>query len=97
MMKNVLDDYVQNYRIRCLFRAVLLLAVKDAFGCRKTKKKNRKLKIEALEFFDGSDDLAYICQLGDVSYEKIVSVVKNENLKICEKYKKIILIILEKY
>lgn len=97
MMKNVLDDYIQDYRIRRLFRAVLLTAAKDAFGCSKLKKKNRKLAKEALNFFECQDDLAFICQMSGVDYDHILSVVEANNLKKCDKYKKIILYILDKY
>lgn len=96
-MKNILDDYIENYRIQRLFRAVLLVAAKDAFLNKSRKRKKLKLQKEALDFFKENDDLKCVCKMGGVEYQNVVLVAGDENLKKREKYKKIILTILEKY
>ena len=90
-MRDILEDYLQNYRICCLFRAVLKLAAKDAFFNRGRSKKKLRLKGEAIDFFSNDKDLRLICQMAGVEYADILAICKDNVLKNKEKYKKIIL------
>ncbi len=96
-MNNIIDDYIQAYRIQCLFKAVLKLAADDAYHYKKLSKRLKKRQLDALQFFLNPDDLKVICYLAGVEYTKILSVAQNKNLKIYKKYNRIIGIILEKY
>ena len=90
-MRDILEDYLQNYRICCLFRAVLELAAKDAFFNRGRSKKKLRLKYEALDFFANDKDLKLICQMAGAEYTDILAICKDNSLKNKEKYKKIII------
>jgi len=90
-MKNVLDEYVQGYRIRCLFRAVLKLAAEDAFVRKVKTKKQSRIRADALQFFQEGEDLKTICRLAGVEYKDILYVVGDKKIKNNQKYKKIIM------
>jgi len=76
--------------IQNLFRAVLMLAAKDAFGVNAQAKRRIKLRKDALEFFSDEADLRLVCELADVHFEDITKVVSIKNIKNKEKYNKII-------
>ena len=94
-MQDALDDYIQIYRIRCLFRAVLVKAAKDAFLIKKRNLKTIKYQKDALSFFENEADLKMICQMAGVEYTDIVEPI-HKKMKKSEKYEKIILCVLGK-
>ncbi|MBR6408995.1 MAG: hypothetical protein IKS23_01965 [Alphaproteobacteria bacterium] len=75
------------FRINQMFRAVIKLAIKDAY-LRKSKRSD-KIKAEAMKFLRGTRDLKIICEMAGIKQNEIAKVVKNKNLKYKEKYNKI--------
>ena len=95
-MKNVLDEYIENYRIQCLFRAVLKRAANDAFLMKVSSKKREKIYHDAQAFFKNDADFKTVCRLAGVECREILDVIEDKKLKNNQKYKKIILCILGK-
>ena len=92
-MKNEkqVEDMIQNWRIRRLFRAVLAQAAKDAYLMNTKKVRPVKMRQEALHFFEGGIDLKIVCALADADIEEIMRVVRENKSTKKEKYDKIIL------
>ena len=76
--------------IQNLFRAVLELAARDAYGLKAQSKKKEKIRKDALDFFQNEDDLKTICSLANVEYKAILGVLALKNIKNKEKYNKIL-------
>lgn len=87
--KNIYDeirDYEEIRKIRKLFTAVLLLAIKDAYQSRSI---SLKLKKQAGCFLRGNEDLKAVCYMADVDETKIKEIAKEKKFKNKEKYYKI--------
>ncbi|MBR2299352.1 MAG: hypothetical protein IJ870_02100 [Alphaproteobacteria bacterium] len=76
-------------RIQNLFRAVLMLAAKDAFGPKAEARKNIERRRDALHFFQSHRDLRIICRLAGADYKAILEALKDKKSKNEEKYNKI--------
>ena len=85
------EDVIQNWRIRRLFRAVLVLAAKDAYMTRSKRPSKIKERDEALSFFKNMSDLKIICGLAGADFEAIWAITSKDIGKNKEKYNKIIL------
>jgi hypothetical protein len=92
-MKNEkqIEDMVQNWRVRRLFRAVLVQAARDAYVMTPRSIRHVKMRRDALHFFEGGIDLKIICILADADFEEILRVVRENKTTKKEKYDKIIL------
>ena len=92
-MKNEkqIEDMLQNWRIRRLFRAVLAQAARDAYVMTPRNIRHFKMRREALLFFEGGMDLKIICILADADFEAIMRAVRENKSTKKEKYDKIIL------
>lgn len=96
-MKNKIqtDDVIQNWRIRRLFRAVLVRAAKDAYLMKGLRLSRVKKRDEALNFFKDAWDLKIICSLADVDFNEVWKIANENMVKNKEKYNKIIICILK--
>lgn len=90
------EDMIQNWRIRRLFRAVLERAARDAFLMKTKSLSQRKKRYEAICFFNNEVDLKMICALADADYEAIIKAFRENKITKKDKYKKIILGIFNK-
>lgn len=87
------EDMIQNWRIRRLFRAVLMQAAKDAYMTKSKRPSKIKERDEALNFFKNMPDLKIICSLAGADFEGIWAITNKNIGKNKEKYNKIILYI----
>lgn len=85
------EQYMQALRIQKLFRAVLVLAAKDAF--QNHEKSSKKIRQEAETFFDSYFDLTVVCRLASVDFSQIKKIAQEKFLTPAQKYDKIISII----
>lgn len=89
-MQNDLADFEEIERIQKLFRAVLKLAAKDAFGAGACARKRKALRKDALDFFEDKKYFKQICVLAGVDEKVIFQITENKKLTNKEKYNKII-------
>ena len=82
---------------RKLFRAVLAQAVHDAFIYVPKNNYEKLARSQALVFFEGGDDLRIICELAEVSYDRIVKAAKDLTHNGHVDHKKIMDILKKKY
>ena len=90
------EKLVQVWRIRRLFRAVLVQAAKDAYQYEVKSIRQRKRRREALRFFKNTDDLKRVCDLAEAPCYEIFRVAHNSKLSRKGKYNKIILLTFKK-
>ena len=87
---------IESWRIRRLFRAVLALAVKDAYAyCQKTIRQKKRRR-EAVYFLTHTQDLKTVCDLADAPWHSILQIARSPKLSNRNKYKKIILLTFKK-
>ncbi|MBO4284735.1 MAG: hypothetical protein J5895_00700 [Alphaproteobacteria bacterium] len=82
------EQYIQALRIQKLFRAVLVLAAKDAF--QNSSENGKKIRREAEAFFDSYFDMTVVCKLANVDFFQIKKVTQEKFLTNRQKYDKII-------
>ena len=82
------EQYIQALHIKKLFRAVLVLAAKDAFL--HPQKNSKKIRQEAESFFESYFDLTVVCRLANVDFSQIKKITQEKFLTPTQKYDKII-------
>lgn len=90
MMQNDLASWQEIEHIQNLFRAVLRLAAKDAYGVGACAKKRKALRKDALDFFQNKRYFKKVCMLAGIDERVLLNITENKKLTNKEKYNKII-------